>query len=69
MLNGYEIDAPVDEQERLMLDVASGSVTREHLADWLRQHVVKSSWRAQAVNVRVSAAVAHDRTGPRRLVY
>jgi death-on-curing protein len=41
VLNGYEIEASVDEQERLMLDVASGSVTREHLADWLRLHVVK----------------------------
>ncbi len=43
VLNGYEIEASVDEQERLMLDVASGSVTREHLADWLRRHVVKMS--------------------------
>jgi len=43
VLNGYEIEASVDEQERLMLDVASGSITREHLADWLRQHVVKTS--------------------------
>lgn len=43
VLNGYEIEASVDEQERLMLDVASGSITRENLADWLRQHVVKTS--------------------------
>ena len=43
LLNGYEIDASVDEQERLMLDVASGTVDREQLADWLRRNVVKVS--------------------------
>jgi death on curing protein len=43
VLNGYEIDASVDEQEQLMLDVASGSITREQLAEWLRQHIVKVS--------------------------
>ncbi len=35
ILNGSEIDAPVDEQERLMLDLASGRLTREQLAAWL----------------------------------
>ena len=29
MLNGFEIDAPIDEQERLMLDLAAGHITRE----------------------------------------
>jgi death-on-curing protein len=38
MLNGSEIVAPVDEQERVMLDLAAGLVTREQLADWLEQH-------------------------------
>lgn len=37
-LNGYEIVATVDEQERLMLDLAAGLVTREQLADWLQKH-------------------------------
>lgn len=41
VLNGHEIEASVDEQERLMLDVASGHLDREQLADWLRQHVSK----------------------------
>ena len=31
-LNGSEIVAPVDEQERLMLDLAAGKMTREQLA-------------------------------------
>ncbi len=39
ILNGREIDAPVDEQERLMLDLASGHLTREQLAAWLHAHL------------------------------
>ena len=38
MLNGVEIDATVGDQERLILDLASGSLNREGLAAWLRQH-------------------------------
>jgi death on curing protein len=40
LLNGADIDATVDEQEQLMLDLASSRVTRIQLVDWLRQHVV-----------------------------
>jgi death-on-curing protein len=39
ILNGREIDAPADEQERLMLDVASGQIDRTQLTDWLRHHL------------------------------
>ena len=39
ILNGTEIDAPVDEQERLMLDVAAGRVDRNTLAEWIHQHL------------------------------
>jgi death-on-curing protein len=39
ILNGTEIDAPVDDQERLILDLAAGLIGRSHLVDWLRQHV------------------------------
>ena len=39
ILNGSEIDAPVDEQERLMLALASGGLTREQLAAWLVAHL------------------------------
>ena len=38
-LNGLEIDALLDEQERVVLGVASGEVTREGLAEWLRAHM------------------------------
>ncbi len=39
ILNGYEIVAPVDEQERLMLDLAAGKMTREQLTEWLEEHL------------------------------
>ena len=39
VLNGAELDAPVDDQERLMLDLAAGRIDRMHLADWLRHHL------------------------------
>jgi len=39
LLNGFEITASVDEQERVMIEVASGTISRAQLADWLRTHV------------------------------
>jgi death-on-curing protein len=39
MLNGLEIDAPIDDQERLMLDLAAGQISREQLTDWLEKHL------------------------------
>jgi death-on-curing protein len=39
VLNGSEISASVDEQERLITDVAAGRVLREQLLEWLRSHV------------------------------
>lgn len=40
LLNGHELLAPVDEQERLALGVADGSVGREELTEWVRVHIV-----------------------------
>jgi death on curing protein len=40
LLNGYEIDASVDEQEKMIVDVASGMVSRIELSEWLTNHVV-----------------------------
>jgi death on curing protein len=37
--NGSEIEASVDEQERLMLDIAAGRLSRNDVAAWLREHV------------------------------
>jgi death-on-curing protein len=38
LLNGRELVGAIDEQERLMLDLAAGQITREQLTDWLEQH-------------------------------
>jgi death-on-curing protein len=41
MLNGYEIGADVDEQERLFLDLAAGQVKRDTLAAWIEARLVQ----------------------------
>ena len=38
-LNGWEIVGPVDEQERLAINVADGTVSRDELAEWLSTHI------------------------------
>ena len=38
-LNGYSLDAHVDDQERIMLSLASGALLRDQLLAWLEQHV------------------------------
>ena len=37
-LNGYTLDATVDDQERLILGIASGTTTRDELVTWLNEH-------------------------------
>jgi death-on-curing protein len=41
VLNGWEIRASVDEQEQVMLAVASGNLSREGLTKWLREHIIE----------------------------
>ena len=41
LLNGFGISAPVDEQEALILALASGSLSREKLLAWVEAHVHK----------------------------
>ena len=41
VLNGLELVASVDEQERIMLEVADGQLTREDFTEWVREHTVK----------------------------
>ena len=40
ILNGYEIDAPIDEQEKIILQIASGELGREAWTAWLQSHVI-----------------------------
>lgn len=39
VLNGFEISANVDEQERVMLALAAGELSREQFTEWVQQHV------------------------------
>jgi len=40
VVNGMELNASVDEQERFMLALAAGEISREALIEWLRAHAV-----------------------------
>jgi death on curing protein len=42
VLNGFEIDATTDEQEKLILALAAGELSRELLVNWLNRHVARS---------------------------
>ncbi|MBD2013561.1 type II toxin-antitoxin system death-on-curing family toxin [Microcoleus sp. FACHB-53] len=39
VLNGMEISASVDEQEQVILALASGNSGRESFVEWLKQHI------------------------------
>ena len=39
VLNGYELDAQVDDAEQLMLALAAGNVRRESLCEWIASHI------------------------------
>ncbi len=41
LLNGYEIEASIDEQEQIILQVASGEFGREEFTAWLRCHIIE----------------------------
>ena len=39
ILNGYEIIASVDEQERVMIELAAGKMTHINFSEWLNNHI------------------------------
>lgn len=41
VMNGSEVKATVDAQERVFLDLAAGTMSRAEWIDWLRAHVVE----------------------------
>ncbi len=43
MVNGHELRAPVDEQERIMLDLAAGNLARDTFVEWVKQHTVSAA--------------------------
>lgn len=40
ILNGFEIEASVNEQEKIILDLASGKLDREEFTAWLNDHII-----------------------------
>jgi death-on-curing protein len=40
VLNGYEVRAPVDEQERVMLQLAAGELSRDDFVEWVRSRAL-----------------------------
>ena len=43
ILNGFEINATVDEQERIILDLAAGQIKRDAFVFWLNDHITSQS--------------------------
>jgi len=41
IINGYEIEASIDEQERMILNIAMGKCNLSELSKWLRGHLIK----------------------------
>ena len=39
VMNGYEIEATVDDQEKLLLGVAAGEVERPEFVAWVESHI------------------------------
>jgi death on curing protein len=39
LVNGHELRAPVDEQERIVLDLAAGQLSRDAFLEWVKQHI------------------------------
>jgi death on curing protein len=42
LLNGYELSASIDEQESVIIRVASGQVPRRDLAVWFSAHTIRA---------------------------
>jgi len=40
ILNGFEIEASIDEQEKIILDLAAGKMDREEFTIWLNKHTI-----------------------------
>lgn len=42
ILNGYQLQATIDEQEHVMLAVAAGEMNREQFTAWLQEHATSA---------------------------
>ena len=39
LVNGHELRAPVDDQERIVLDLAAGQLSRDAFLEWVKHHI------------------------------
>ena len=39
LVNGHELRAPVDEQERIILDLAAGQLSRDAFLEWVKRYI------------------------------
>lgn len=39
LLNGFQIASEIEEQEKIILELAAGELDRETFTRWLREHV------------------------------
>ena len=44
LLNGFEIEAPAEEQEAIILRVAAGELSRQEFSEWLKSRIAPSSF-------------------------
>lgn len=42
LLNGSEVNAGVDEQEKIILSLAAGQLDRNDFVSWLKKHTTKA---------------------------
>jgi death-on-curing protein len=41
VMNGYEIEAAIDEQEEIILKLASSKIERSDFLDWLKDNIIE----------------------------
>jgi death-on-curing protein len=40
ILNGFEIEATIDDQEKIILNISAGNINREQFTVWLNNHII-----------------------------
>jgi death-on-curing protein len=43
LLNGYQLNSKVDDQEQVMLKLAGGTLTRDQFVAWVKEHLVPAT--------------------------
>jgi len=69
LLNGFEVDSSVDVQERIILDLAAGQLSREEFALWVTKHTVPTGDPVQQALATVELALAAERQDVGRVWY